>query len=131
MNNEKHIKLELLDTNKFVKVNDLKEITNNIFFVKNGIPTSDGLLSNEIFGITKDDRANKFAYIDLGEYFMHPLVYTTWASMDNNIRKIVHGTDKFSVNDKGFIIQDDNGSNGIKFLKKNISNVRCLCHIRS
>lgn len=123
MNNEKHIKLELLDTNKFVKVNDLKEITNNIFFVKNGIPTSDGLLSNEIFGITKDDRANKFAYIDLGEYFMHPLVYTTWASMDNNIRKIVHGTDKFSVNDKGFIIQDDNGSNGIKFLKKNIDKI--------
>ena len=92
---ERHIHFELLDADKLIKKNNLREITNPIFFVRDGIPTSDGLLSNEIFGITKDQRSNIFAYIDLHEEFLHPLCYIVWNSMDRNIAKIVHGTAKF------------------------------------
>ena len=54
---------------KILLKNDLKEISNPIFFNANKQPTSDGLLSNEIFGITKEERSGTFAYIDLGKYF--------------------------------------------------------------
>ena len=47
------LNVELLDEEDFIKKNKIQEVTNPIFFVKEGIPTEDGLLSNKIFGITK------------------------------------------------------------------------------
>ena len=84
---EKHLKLEPLDTDRFIKANELKPITNPVFFDRDGIPSQDGLLSNEIFGITKDDRTTIFAYVNLaGESFMHPLAYKTWCRLDGNVK---------------------------------------------
>lgn len=119
-----HLKLDLIDPDKLVKVNELKEITNPIFFERNFSPTPDGLLSNEIFGIDKYNRANTFAYIDLYEYFLNPLIYKIWCKIDRNIKDCIHGTDTFSINDKGEIIQDPNGDCGVKFLKNNISKIK-------
>ena len=116
--------MELLDPDKLVKVNNLQEVTNPIFFVKDSIPTSDGLLSNEIFGISKEDRANTFAYIDLHDIFMHPLCYKIWCRMDKRIRDIVHGTKTYIVNAKGDFEESENGKNGIKFLKDNIDLIK-------
>lgn len=122
---EKHFDISLLDPKLLIKTNDLKEISNPIFFVKDGVPTADGLLSNEIFGITKEDRANIFAYIDLGsEVFMHPLCYKTWCKMDSRIREIVHGTKKYIINDSGDFEENDKGSNGISFLKNNFDKIK-------
>ena len=70
----KHLKLEPLDVNKFISVNKLKLISNPVYFDRSGMPTPDGLLSNEIFGVTSNDRTEIFAYIELeGESFLHPL----------------------------------------------------------
>lgn len=125
MANERHVSFELLDTQKFVKINELKQITNPIFFIRDGIPTPDGLLSNEIFGISKDDRSNIFAYIDLNnEYFMNPLVYKIWSRMDSRIREIAHGTKRFIIDDNGDFIENDKGGTGIAFIKKNIDNIK-------
>lgn len=122
---ERHAHFELLDTDKLIKKNNLREITNPIFFVRDSIPTSDGLLSNEIFGITKDQRANIFAYIDLSEYFMHPLCYIIWNSMDRNLSKIVHGTNKFIIDKDGQFVEDEeNGNNGLKWLKANMDKIK-------
>lgn len=122
---QRHAHFELLDPDKLIKKNNLREITNPIFFVRDNIPTSDGLLSNEIFGITKDQRANIFAYIDLTEYFMHPLCYIIWNSMDRNISKIIHGTNKFIIDSDGQFVEDEeNGNNGIKWLKANLDKVK-------
>ena len=73
----KHFAMEPLAINAFIKANELKEISNPIFFNADNGPTSDGLLSNEIFGITKDERANTFVYVRLGknEIFIHPIFY--------------------------------------------------------
>ena len=120
INKENHLRVDLIDPDKLVKVNDLQEITNPVFFVRNSVPTSDGLLSNEIFGITKYDRANTFAYIDLGEYFINPLIYKMWCKIDSNIKACVHGTNNFIINDKGELVQDPDGENGIGFIRKNI-----------
>lgn len=124
MQDERHFRTELLDPQKFIKVNDLKEITSSIPFVRDGVPSSDGLLSNEIFGISKDERANIFAYIDLTEWFLQPLAYKIWSRMDKRIIEIVHGTNKFIINSKGDFEESENGKNGVKFLKENMDKIK-------
>ena len=119
-----HLRVDLIDPEKLVKVNDLKEITNPIFFIRQGIPTSDGLLSNEIFGITKYDRANTFAYIDLHEAFFNPLIYKMWCKVDANIKPCVHGIKTFIINSNGELEENENGECGIKFLMKNIDKLK-------
>ena len=121
---EKHVKFELLDIEKLVKKNNLREVTNPIFFVRDNIPTSDGLLSNEIFGITKDQRANIFAYIDLYEYFMHPLCYIIWNSMDRKLSEVVYGTKNFIIDEHGQFVEDEDGDNGIEWIRKNIDKIK-------
>ena len=123
-NENKHFSIEILDTNKFIKANDVKEVTNPIFFIRNGVPTPDGLLSNDIFGISMEERANIFGYIRLNGTFLHPLVYKIWSRMDNNIRDIAHGTKRYTINSKGEFVQNDDGETGIDFLKKNMDKIK-------
>ena len=122
--NDKHFKLAPLDVEKFVKANDVKEVTDPVFFVKNNQPTADGLLSNEIFGITKEERANIYGYIDLYDWFMHPLMYKLWSRMDHRVKEIVHGTKKFIVNSHGDFEENLNGESGVSFLRKNIDKIK-------
>lgn len=121
---KKHFRIFPLDPTKLIKVNDLKEISNPIAFARNNVPTSDGLISNEIFGITKFDRSNTYAYIGLGDWFMHPLHYKIWSKMDSNIKAIIHETDYFKINSNGEIVKDPEGDTGIKWLKKNIDKIK-------
>lgn len=117
--------LDILDIDKFIKVNDLKQVTNSIYFAKPGVPTSNGLLSNEIFGLTKEERSGIYAYINLAdEYFIHPLAYKIWSSIDKRIRECVHGTNRFSLSEEGYLIEDPNGDNGVDFIMKNFDKIR-------
>ena len=118
---DKHLEMSLIDPDKLVKVNDLKPVSNPVAFIRQGVPSPDGLWSNEIFGITQYQRANTFAYVDLGETFINPLIYKLWCKIDSNIKDCVHGIKNFIINDKGQLEENDNGSNGVEFLKKNIS----------
>ena len=114
------LSIKPLDVDKFIKVNELKEITNPMFFARSNVPTIDGLLSNEIFGITKDDRTTIFAHIHLaGEYFLHPLAYKIWSKLDSNIKLCVYEMDTFVYDpEKGKLKSDPNGETGLKFLMK-------------
>ena len=119
-----HLKTEVLDVEDFIKVNNVKEITDPIFFVRNGVPTPEGLLSNEIFGITKEDRANIFGYIDLHDWFLHPLAYIEWSRMDSRIKDIVFGIKKFIINAQGDFEENEDGETGVKFLKENFRKIK-------
>ena len=121
---ETHLKTEVLDVEDFIKVNNWQEITDPIFFVRPGVPTPQGLLSNEIFGITKEDRSNIFGYIDLYDWFLHPLAYIEWSRMDSRIKDIVFGTKKFIINDQGDFEESEDGKTGVKFLKDNFSKLK-------
>lgn len=113
-----------LDIEKFIKVNELKEVTNPIFFSANNVPTSDGLLSNEIFGITMNSRSNVFAYINLGgKYFIHPMIYAIWKKVDRNIVKCVHSICNFRISNEGYLEENEDGETGIDFLRRNISKI--------
>lgn len=120
----RHLRLDILDVERFVKVNDCQVISNPRAFAKNNIPSDDGLLSNKIFGITKEERAGIFAYIDLHGWFLDPSCYKSWTRIDKNIKSIVHGIDTFIVNEKGEIVQDPAGKTGIEFLRKNIDKIK-------
>lgn len=120
---ERHFKIDPLDPMKLIKVNDLKEVTNPIAFARNNVPTSDGLISNEIFGITKFDRSNTYAYLSLGDWFMHPLHYRIWSKMDSNIKSIIHETDFYKINSNGELVKDPEGDTGINWLRKNIDKI--------
>lgn len=121
MNNKFNV--ELLDPQKLISANELKEITNPIFFIRDSMPSPDGLLSNDIFGISKNDRANIFAYINLNKYFLHPLIYKVWGRLDNTIKDLVHGTKSYIIKDGAFV-EDENGETGLDFLRKNINNIK-------
>lgn len=122
---KRFFELAPLDIDLFIERNELKPVTNPIFFASNGSPTSDGLLSNEIFGITMEDRSNTFAYIPLGgEYFLDPLFYAILKILDKNIVKLVHGTSKFIIDKEGKLVESEEGETGLEFLRKNIDRIR-------
>jgi len=118
------LKLEIMDVETFIKRNNVKEVTNPVTFVRDGYPSPDGLLSNEIFGITKEDRAGTFAYIDLGDLFMDPSCYKAWYRMDSRIKSIVHQTEKYIVNADGDLEVSEKGKTGVKFLKDNFDKIK-------
>ena len=115
---------EIMDQDKFIKRNDVKQITNPVFFERAGIPTADGLLSNEIFGITKDERSGIYGYIDLHGTFMDPSVYKAMIKLDSNYKKVVSGIGKWAINSKGELVEDEKGSNGIDFIKANFDKIK-------
>lgn len=121
---KKRIQMQPLDVDRFVKANNCPEVTDPIFFIRDGVPSPGGLLSNELFGVTKEERANTFGYIDLHGWFMHPLVYKIWGRMDNRIKNIVHGVKKYSIGEDGDFVEDEHGKTGIKFLKDNIDKIK-------
>lgn len=116
--------IEPIDQNKFIKQNELTPVTNPVMFNAGNGPTPDGILSNEIFGITNDERAGIFSYIDLQEYFIQPFYYKIWLKIDRNLRSCVYETENFKIDSNGYLVQDDNGDSGIKFLLKNIDNLK-------
>ena len=119
-----NLQVSLLDVDDFVKKNNLVEITNPVIFDTSSNPTSDGLLSNTIFGITKESRASTFAYISLKKKFLQPLVYRIWSKVDSKIKSIIHGIGTYSIDKSGNIIEDPKGDNGIDFLRKNLDKIK-------
>lgn len=116
---EKHLEVFPLDVEKFIKNNECKEITDPMLFARNNVPTENGLFSNEIFGITKEDRSTIFAYINLGEEFLHPLAFKIWCKIDSNVKPCAYEIDTYRYDEnKGKLVPDPNGKNGFKFLKE-------------
>lgn len=123
-NHPNQLKLEILDQNKYIRDNNLQEITNPVFFTRDNVPTDDGLLSQSIFGITQNDRSSTFAYIKLNGWFLDPSYYKAWFKTNSNIKKIVAKEGKWKLDEKGQIVPDENGKTGLSFLKSIINDVK-------
>ena len=119
----KHLEVELLDPDKLVKVNNLQQISDPIFFKRDNIPTELGLLSNEIFGNTMYERANIFAYIDLGGWFINPLLYKTLTKLNSKFKDIIHGIKYFKIIG-GDLVEDDDGETGLDWLHENFDKIK-------
>lgn len=120
---ERRLHIEQLDQERLIKNNDLQEVTNPVMFNAGNGPTPDGLLSNEIFGITKAERSGIYGWIDLGEKFINPYYYKIWLKLDKNLRSCVYETQNFIIKD-GYLVPSDEGQTGLKFLVKNIDSIK-------
>lgn len=124
--NDHHLDVYLVDPDDFIKKNpSTKEITSSIFFTRFGQPDPDGLLSNEIFGLTKEERSGIYGYINLNDYFLQPLVYKKLYRLDRKFKDIVFGTKRYIINSSGELIEDDEkGKTGLKWLKSNFDSIK-------
>ena len=118
------LKIEILDQNRFIKENELKEVSNPISFSSGNRPTPDGLFSNEIFGITQEERSQIFSYINLHEKFIQPYFYKIWLKLDRNLRACIYETQNFIIDKDGYLVPDDNGETGLEWLYKNQSKIK-------
>lgn len=106
----------MLPVDKFVRVNDLKEVTNPIYLIKN-LPTPDGVLSYEIFGTSQADRMTRMAYIDLHDHYMTPLAAIKLKAYNRKLSDILFSVAKYRLESNGELIQDDEkGNTGPEFL---------------
>lgn len=112
------MKIWLLDEEKFIKINNLQEVTNPVSFEKGMIPSSDGLFSNEIFGMNIYDRRHTWAYIDLKNHYLNPKIYITLKSLNRAFEAVIYGTKTFKI-DKGVLVEDESGGTGIEWLYDN------------
>ena len=117
------MKVDLFNTKEFIKINNLQEISDPMLFARGGVPSPNGLLSTDIFGVSLNDRKTTYAYIDLQDYFIHPFIYKLLLRLNRNFSNIVHGTKKFVI-DNGLLVEDEeSGETGIRFLYDNWENI--------
>lgn len=119
------MKIDLFNTKTFIDINKLEEVTSPTLFQRGNIPHPNGLISNEIFGVTIKSRKTTYAYIDLHAYFFHPHIYKAIRRMFRNIDKIVSGEEKYSIDKNGSLILDnENGKTGLSFLYENWNKIK-------
>lgn len=104
-----------LDVNRFIRINNLKEVTNPIMLIRN-LPTSDGVLSYDIFGVSQEDRKSRMAYIDLKGKYMKPVAAKTLRQFDRRLSDILFATRKYTLTKGGDLVRDDDGRTGPAFL---------------
>lgn len=111
-----------LNQDKYIMKFSLKEITDPILFSVNNIPTENGLLSDSIFGVTPKDRSSTFAFIRLGDKFLHPTVYEELLRYDKKYAYLISGTKRFKIVN-GELVEDENGDTGLEWLIKNFKKI--------
>lgn len=110
------MKIDILDIDQLIEINKLREVTSTKLFSNKMMFDPDGLLSNDIFGISKGDRRNTFAYINLDRHFIHPHIYSkVLKPMFKGIIYIVSGQRYYSVKN-GQLVEDENGWTGLAAL---------------
>lgn len=126
------MKMYILDINKFIDANKCKEVTTAQYHL-NGIPHSSGLFSTSIFGETSEEQKNMFGYIDLGDWFVHPIVRITiknLGSLNNLFLKMEHPKKKWAKVVDGkitFVEQNDpDARTGTDFFYKNFEKINWL-----
>ena len=119
------MRLDLANIDAIVKLNGLESVANPILCNKGCIPTSDGLLSTEIFGMTSKEREMTFAYINLYGKYLHPDAYKAFKRMNRNIDGIISGTEYFIIEDGQLLKStEEHGHTGIKWLYDNWNKLR-------
>lgn len=117
------MRLDLMNVDDFVELNHLMEITNPGLMPRAGAPHPEGLLSEDIFGVTPKSRKNTFAYIDLHGHFFAPHVYKIIKALFRNIDSIITGSDYYIIKD-GKLIKDPKGETGIDFVYNNWKKIK-------
>jgi hypothetical protein len=120
------LKIDIFNVDDFVRANKCPQITNPVFFNSDKTPTSDGLLSYELFGVSDKDRKNIFGYIDLRGPYIHPLIYTMMTKRMGAMKDLLSG-EKYAVLKEGKIIyvpdETEGAETGIDFIYDNFDKI--------
>ena len=110
------MKISITDMDRLISVNKLEEVDSPRLFSSKMTFDNTGILSNEIFGVSKSDRRSTFAYISLRRKFIHPHIYQkVLKPMFKGIVFLVAGQKHYSVKD-GLIVEDQDGWTGLEEL---------------
>lgn len=117
--------MKIYNYDKMIREKGYQQVTSTNLFTSTGTPDPDGLVSNRIFGLTPTDRQDLYGWIDLGERFLHPLIYKrvlkrSWRAIDG----ILQGTDRYSIDNKGNLIPDEKGGTGLRWLYDNFEKIK-------
>jgi len=110
--------MKLLDSEHFTS--GLPEVTSSQLFQMNGDKLSyheDGLLSQQIFGYSENDRKKKFAYISLkGVEILHPILFDS-LKMDKALSNIILNKSSYILKEDK-LVKDPKGQTGFTFFKE-------------
>lgn len=100
----------------YVKANDLPEVkSGTLFGSQSSAPDEEGLVSYEIFGNPgSKKRAKQFAYIDLGDIFLHPMAYDALIMLAKPIKGILEGDGYYYIDPSGNLVKVSSPSDAPK-----------------
>ena len=113
---------KLLDIPHFIQEVKARAITNGRTFNQHMEPTSDGLQSKTIFGVSARDKFNLWGYINLEDVVMHPMIFDNIGYINPVFNRAKEKRKKYKIND-GMLIEDDSGGTGIGWLISNWSKI--------
>lgn len=118
------MKIQLLDIEKFIAANNIKEVKNSKITNKGFDPES--LWSIEIFGgIGSRQRKETYGYIQLNTKIIHPTCYMMVKTCSESISRLLDHKLKYKIID-GVLKEDSSGDNGLAFLIKNFDDINLL-----
>jgi DNA-directed RNA polymerase beta' subunit len=123
------MKIDLFSIDDFVKTNQCPQVKNPIFFNYDKTPTSDGLFSYDLFGVSDYDRKNIFGYIDLKGPYIHPLIFGMMTKRMGALRDLLSGNKYAIIQDKKivFVPNDYEGAEtGLGFIYDNFEKINWL-----
>jgi DNA-directed RNA polymerase beta' subunit len=119
------MQIHIFDTVEFSQINKLQEVSSPTLLIAGAAPDPDGLISNEIFGVSTKKRKRTFAYINLYSHFLHPHIYVALRRLFANLPNLIGGTKYYRIDDNGYLVEDDeNGETGIEFLYNNWEKIK-------
>ena len=119
------MKANLYDISELVELNNLQQITSPILFQRGDVPHPQGLISNEIFGVTTLSRKSTYAYIDLKGHYLNPHVYKCIKRLNRKIDQLISGESYFIINADGKLEEDNiSGETGLDFLYDNWEKIK-------
>jgi DNA-directed RNA polymerase beta' subunit len=126
------VKIDLFNVDDFVKINQCPQVTNPVFFNYDKTPTSDGLFSYELFGVSDNDRKNIFGYVDLKGPYIHPLIFGMMTKRMGALRDLLSGNKYAIIQDRKivFVPEDFEGAEtGLGFIYDNFEKINWLDEI--
>lgn len=113
---------DLLDINKFIKEKNARVITTSKTFIKDKnnemVPNGGSFYDPAIFGFSSKDKFEKYAYLNLEEVVMHPLIFKNLSKVGTDFNKCIQKKTKYVVQD-GILVESKSGGQGINFIINN------------
>lgn len=105
---------ELFDIDRFVKVNDLKEVTTQRLEISQNRYHPEGLFSEEIFGQTEEERNYRCAYIKLPIHIFNPDIAKLLSRGGGIIKKLAYGEVRCNLVDGKLVATEEGQYCGLK-----------------